>query len=709
MTDDQLRDLLHQGYADEAGTAPPRLADRLVRRARARRRWRRGAVTGLVAAVAGVAVAPALRAGEQRPGTPRLVLTAATLQPYAGCPALLGDLVKRSIPLVGPDGFTQPVLDGGLAGVGSAVPSAAPSAAAAAPMAPLAGAPAATGSAPGSSTDSLVAPQPQYHSVTTDRTRGVDEPDTAKTDGTVLVTVGGSTLHVTDPLAARQLGSLQLAAAGPLTLLLVGTRAVVLGGAVPGPVAVTGSRAPASSVTVVDLADPSSPRVERTLSLTAEITGARLLGGTVRLVTRTPPPELRVQGSDGTRDAALAAVRGTTADDWLPTYSVIGPDGRASASGRLYDCAAVEHPGRGDGVDQTGVLSLDPTSDAGPEGAVAVLGTGDTTYATGTSVWVATSRGTVDGVPGGPPQPLPGGPVGSFPCCRIPVRPGGATTQLHLFDVADAAHTRYVASGELPGALHDQTALDQTADGTLRVVTTAPSGTTGVTTVRPAANGTLTALGRLDGLAAGEQVQAVRFVGDLAYVVTFRQTDPLTVLDLSQPTAPRLRGTLRTPGYSALLTESEPGRLLGVGMAGSAAGRLTGVGVGLFDVRDADAPKQVAALQLAGGGGGAGRPSYSTSAALGDPHAFLYWRPARLAMLPLQTGGTEAALACVHVDAAGLQQVYTLSQDDQPGRGSPAVLRALVVGPHVVTVSERGVMTSSLATGARQGWAPFAP
>ncbi len=731
MTDEQISELLKAGYGDAADrgrwpAAPSALGSRLVHRVRRGRLVRGAALTGIAALTTGAVLAPGLLS--RPPDTPRLTLTAATLSAYADCPAMLKGLVERATPLVGPYGYAVPGYDGGVAtsggveqGLGSPA-RAAGSAAAAAPAAPAAAPVPAAGSAADAAGSTVgkaasTGAEAPYHSSTTNRTRGVDEPDTVKTDGRLLVSVTQSGwLHTTDPVAAKPLGALKIRAGGPLTVLLVGKRAVVLGGGVAAPVAPDSTRPVTGSLTMVDLHDPAAPRVERTVALSAEVVSARLLGATVRLVTRAQPPALRWQqpspGGDAegerARTANLALLAAATADDWLPSYSVVAADGRATATGRLYDCTAVEHPQQGDGADTTGVLSFDPASAQGPQGAVAVVGSGDTAYATGTHVWVATTRGLQAG-----PFPVP--LVGSGPasCCGSPPRSGTGDTQLHLFDVTTATQTRYVASGELPGALLDQTALDEAPDGTLRAVTTDPArASTALTTLQPRPDKTLARVGRLDGLAPGEQVQSVRFVGALAYVVTFRQTDPLTVLDVSQPTSPRLRGELRVPGYSALLAEAEPGHLLGVGMAGDAEGRLTGVGVGLFDVRNPDAPARLDALGLAPppvtDSRGHSYPVPTSSPALADPHAFLYWRPARLAMLPLSVQGRPADLACVRVEPDHLVRVYTLSHRDRPGRGSTSVSRALVVGAHVLTVSDRGVLLSSLASGAGQGWAPFA-
>ena len=96
---------------------------------------------------------------------------------------------------------------------------------------------------------------------------------------------------------------------------------------------------------------------------------------------------------------------------------------------------------------------------------------------------------------------------------------------------------------------------------------------------------------------SGEQVYAVRFLGTRGYVVTFRRTDPLYVLDLANPLDPQVTGELKTNGYSDYLLPVGPdsaGLLLGVGKDATAEGRVQGVKVSLFDVSNAAAPKELA-------------------------------------------------------------------------------------------------------------------
>src|SRR5690606_17148454 len=75
----------------------------------------------------------------------------------------------------------------------------------------------------------------------------------------------------------------------------------------------------------------------------------------------------------------------------------------------------------------------------------------------------------------------------------------------------------------------------------------------------------LVELGRIDHLAPTEDIRSVRFRGDVGYVVTFKKTDPLFVLDLSDPSAPTVEGELKIPGFSTYMHPLDEGHLLTMG------------------------------------------------------------------------------------------------------------------------------------------------
>ena len=101
-------------------------------------------------------------------------------------------------------------------------------------------------------------------------------------------------------------------------------------------------------------------------------------------------------------------------------------------------------------------------------------------------------------------------------------------------------------------------------------------------------------VGKVKGFAAGEQIKAVRFLGDTAYVITYEQTDPLFVINLSDPENPQMMGSVKITGFSSLLLPEGEDKIIGIGMSTSDGdfGEVEdGVKIALFDVSDPEKPE----------------------------------------------------------------------------------------------------------------------
>lgn len=160
------------------------------------------------------------------------------------------------------------------------------------------------------------------------------------------------------------------------------------------------------------------------------------------------------------------------------------------------------------------------------------------------------------------------------------------TTQILKVDLADGIE--FSAYAEIPGVIDDQYALDEYEDY-LRVATTTKD-------VQDSNNlfvldKNLSIIGSVDGFARNEQIKAVRYVGDTAYVITYKQTDPLFVIDLSKPTDPKILGEAKITGFSTMLVPIDENTILGLGYQTSAGGLSdsevqNGLKIVLFDVSD---------------------------------------------------------------------------------------------------------------------------
>ncbi|MEK6896796.1 MAG: beta-propeller domain-containing protein [Nanoarchaeota archaeon] len=111
----------------------------------------------------------------------------------------------------------------------------------------------------------------------------------------------------------------------------------------------------------------------------------------------------------------------------------------------------------------------------------------------------------------------------------------------------------------------------------------------------------LNLVGALENLANNERIFSARFIGDRAYLVTFKQIDPLFVIDLSEPSSPKVLGELKIPGYSTYLHPFDENTIIGIGQdsageideGGFMAAIPAGLKIGLFDVSDPSNPREI--------------------------------------------------------------------------------------------------------------------
>jgi hypothetical protein len=209
---------------------------------------------------------------------------------------------------------------------------------------------------------------------------------------------------------------------------------------------------------------------------------------------------------------------------------------------------------------------------------------------------------------------------------------GNDVTLLHKLSL-DGARAEYAGSGVAKGRVLNQFALDE-LDGVLRIAATtgfAPNPQTHSTvTLLREQNGRLNVVGTIDQLAPSEDIRSVRFQGAHGFVVTFKKTDPLFVLDLADPANPRVLAELKVPGFSTYIHPVDPTRLLTVGYDADDQGSFaffTGVRLQLFDVESLGAPRLVDA-EIIGTRG-------SSSEALVNHLAFTFARERGLLGLPL--------------------------------------------------------------------------
>jgi hypothetical protein len=595
------------------------------------------------------------------------------------------------------------------------------------PAGRAAGAPTAAGADAPASVAPAAAPA---YSGTNDYQAGVDEPDLVKTDGRRIVTVAGGVLQVIDAASRTVTGRLDLDAVGagigyqPANLLLSGDHALLLSSG--GPVAVSAGGAPppvfGSRLLLVDLA--GHPRVMSSYRIEGSLVDARQIGPAVRVVIGSQPRLNFPAQPYGTTDAQRvvanrAVIRHAGLDAWLPNYEETS--GRVTSTGHV-PCSAVSRPATYSGANLLTVLTFDLASTAlGSGDGVAIVADGNTVYGTGSSLYVASDGRQAEAPMGGAGASMSGRSAAGQP-----------QTEIYRFDITHPGPPRFAAGGSVPGYLLDQYALSEWR-GYLRIATTTGSSWAIADGPPPDARTSSSAVyvlstrgpvmrlaGHIAGLGPTERIYAVRFIGPAGYVVTFRQTDPLYTLDLSDPAQPRVRGAVALTGYSAYLHPASDIRLIGIGRQADAMGHVGGTQVSLFDVSDLATPMRLATFALAA----------AVSDAEFDPHAFLYWPGSHLVVVPVQVPGpvpaapvTPGELAqspdgphsgalVLRIDDSGITETGLVSQPDT-GHASglawfPPIERSLIIGQTLWTISNAGAMASDLTTLRQLAWIHFA-
>ena len=228
------------------------------------------------------------------------------------------------------------------------------------------------------------------------------------------------------------------------------------------------------------------------------------------------------------------------------------------------------------------------------------------------------------------------------------------------------------ASGTFPGSLLNQFAMDEYG-GNLRVATTVGERnrfifslprTAGIVTANDiyVLDGNLERIGSVKDLGLEERIYSARFIGDMGYVVTFREIDPFYVLDLSDPHNPEMKGELKIPGYSSYLHPVGKDRILGIGRED------WNVKISLFDVSDPYNPREIDKYFL----------SEYWSEILNNHHAFLLDSKYEIFFLP---GDKGAYIFSFSDDKINL--VRTLKE--------ARVKRALYIDDSLYIVSEQKV------------------
>ena len=216
----------------------------------------------------------------------------------------------------------------------------------------------------------------------------------------------------------------------------------------------------------------------------------------------------------------------------------------------------------------------------------------------------------------------------------------------------------FKAEADVNGQINNQFSMDENGD-TFRIATT----TGNIWTIDENTsnnlyilNDKLEEIGKVAEFAKEEKIYSVRYVGDKAYVVTFKQTDPLFVIDLSNPSNPQILGELKIPGYSTYLHPYDETHLIGFGYDTKEDGTqitTNGLKMVMFDISDLNNPKELFKINI-------GDSKYTYSELLFNHKALLFSKEKNIIAFPIYSSSGRKSYTRAAIYEIDLEKGFTL-------------------------------------------------
>ncbi len=457
------------------------------------------------------------------------------------------------------------------------------------------------------------------YSTTNKQVEGVDEADLVKTDGSFIYSISENRVIITDVRNPAELAIADRLVFGedmyPQQLFLNDGVLIVIGSKysmMPMNDAIR-EYSPHMGMTTVhlyDIENPESPKLLREFGTEGNLNGARLSDNVLYFVTNVYPDfwmmeqrvdmELRPQAYDSKNGGTLTPI---------PYNSLSILPGTMQGSFSVISTIDLKNPAQND-ISTKGFLG----------GSEQLYMSKDYLYLTA-AAYIPTDQGS--------------GPVPDGQADIAIWMPQTANTEIFKFELKGTS-VRFVASNEVTGSLLNQFSMDE-HNGYFRIATTEGFAWN----VNQASKNHLFILdagmkqvGAVEDLAKGERIYSARFVGDKAYMVTFKETDPLFVIDVSAPSAPKVLGELKIPGFSNYLHPLDENHLIGFGSDtklepvkdGEPRVVTGGMKISLFDITDFSNPQEKD-NEIIGGPGTYSQLQYDHKALFTHPEKNLYGFP----------------------------------------------------------------------------------
>ncbi len=510
---------------------------------------------------------------------------------------------------------------------------------------------------------------PEYstqYSTTNIQVSGVDEADIVKNDGEYLYVVSSSNIYILrayPPEQAEILSKITLNETYSLEIYVNGDRLAVLGNhyqyypllTIPERIStdiIPYPYAEESFIKVYDISDKENPVLKRTISLNGTISGSRMIGNYVYAVFNQP--------------ATIPSNNETDFEVNLPKI--------------VANSTVVEvQPSEISYVDVpnffyyfTTIMAVNVQDDLQePTYEPILTGVTSSMYVSMNNIYLVVPNTNM-----------------------LILNVGGEANEETLIYRIKLNEDEIVseAEGSVPGYVLNQFSMDE-YNGFFRIATT-KLVTNGTENELYILDMDLNIVGELEGLASGERIYSARFINDRCYLVTFRQIDPFFVIDLGNPTDPKVLGYLKIPGFSGYLHPYDENNIIGLGME---EGKVK---LSLFDVTNVNAPIEKAKFVVQG--------DWSNTPVLYDHKAFLFDKSKQLLAIPVSiswfdmiSNEYKGFWQGAYVFNLSLEQGFTLKgsithQSDAQFESNIEVKRILYIENVLYTVSDEKIKMNEL-------------
>ncbi|WP_227394692.1 beta-propeller domain-containing protein [Jeotgalibacillus aurantiacus] len=421
------------------------------------------------------------------------------------------------------------------------------------------------------------------YSETNNQVEGVNEADIVKTDGSYIYHLNqNQDLLIHRILESGETERIQVLSFEQANfygnqLFLHENTLVVLGDAW-SEVAKNGlpAHSGVTSAYIYDVSDPANPQLQREVAAQGHMMNARMIGDNLYFITGHYPDVWLMQEEPEKVEVLPFFKDSTVSEEYQKT---------AAESIKVFP--------ESEEINYSTITSVNVADLTLPAKTQSYLGGSGELYMSQSHLYMAAYSYDI-------PENTEASDTADTSMDIMPAGRFNANTKIYKFAINDL-DVQFVAEGTVRGTILNQFSMDE-HEGYFRIVTTDGStfgenrdSTNNLFILDEGMNIT----GSVEDLAIGERIYSARFMGDKAYMVTFRETDPLFVIDTADPANPEVLGELKIPGFSNYLHPLDENHLIGFGNETSLSATKPGepplvlqegMKISLFDVTDFSNP-----------------------------------------------------------------------------------------------------------------------